>query len=271
MKISLILTIHNRSAEVSRQVADSFREPGNRPDEVIVVLDRATAEAKDGARSAWEGYEAPVRFITIPGEPVWKSPVKAWNFGFAAATGDVLYCASSETVQAPWNVEHVRRFLSVGNDAPVISGVEPPSTILPICIHGKAECSCGPGGQEVNWGPGTPGNLLCDSRHPRPLGFIWAAPAAAIKQMGGYDEKFDQGLWYDDNDFFMRMWQTGLDFLFTDEVVGTHLHHERPGLNAEAINRNLAYIMSKYGGVPDFNKLPRIEEFTQTSTRWSHL
>jgi hypothetical protein len=142
---------------------------------------------------------------------------------------------------------------------------------MDVCVQGKAECSCGPQGMEVNWGPGTPGNLLCDSRHPRPLGFIWAAPADKVRGMGGYDEKFDGGLWYDDNDFFMRLWNTGLDFLFTDEVAGTHLHHERPGLNDAAIQRNLAYICSKYGGVPDFNNLPRVEEFTQTSTRWSHI
>ena len=258
MKISLILTIHNRTPEVSKRVADSFREPGNRPDEVIVVLDRATEEVREGARAAWEGYETAVRFISIPGEPVWKSPVKAWNFGFAAATGDVFYCISSETLQAPWNVQNVRQLL-----AP-----------MDVCIQGKAECSCGPQGREVNWGPGTPGNLLCDSRHPRPLGFIWAAPAEAVRRIGCYDEAFDGGLWYDDNDFFFRLWEAGLDFLFTDEVAGTHLHHPRPGLECEegtkAIQRNFAYIVGKHGVVPNVGS-PRLEEFTQTSTRWSHL
>jgi hypothetical protein len=258
MKISLVFTIHNRTPAVSKQVADSFRLPGNRPDEVVVVLDRAVESVREGARAAWDGFPAPVRFITIPGEPVWKSPVKAWNFGFAAATGDVLYCCSSEVVQEAWNVENARRLLAT-----------------PAVLHGKAECSCGPSGQEVSWGDSaTPGNLLCDARHPRPLGFIWAAPAVAVHAIGGFDEEFDKGLWYDDDDFFLRLWQQGLDFLFTDEVAGTHLHHERPGLvgdaAAAAIVRNQRYYLSKHGALAPWQHVPHTQEFTPTATWWRH-
>ena len=46
MTTSLVLTINNRTPEVSKAVADSFRLPGNEVDEVVVVLDRPTSEAR---------------------------------------------------------------------------------------------------------------------------------------------------------------------------------------------------------------------------------
>jgi hypothetical protein len=264
MNISLILTIHDRTPDVSRAVADSFRLPGNAPDEVIVVLDRPTPEAASGASQAWAGWtgvlEKPVlTFVALDGPPGWRSPVTAWNAGFEAATGDAVYCISSETVQQAWNVDAARRMLA--DEATV--------------IHGKAECSCGPSGTEVNWGGTAPGNLLCDVAHPRPLGFIWAGPLDHIKRIGGYDPAFAQGLWYDDADFFWRLWQTGLPFTFTDAISGVHLHHDRPGLvSAEGqagIARNQAVMLAKWGRLDMFSGLARINHWQGSDLVWRHL
>ena len=52
MKVSLVLTIHDRTEEVCRAVADSFKLPGNKPDEVVLVLDRASDAVRNGARRA---------------------------------------------------------------------------------------------------------------------------------------------------------------------------------------------------------------------------
>jgi len=256
MKVSACITINKRSIADLAVVFESMRKQEH--DEFIIVLDRPEPGINDYARSYWKD-DSRTRFIDIIGEPGWKSPVTAWNKGFEAVTGDVVYCFSSETIQAPGNVARAKALL-VGMDR---------------AIQGKAVCSCGPEGQEVNWGGSAPGNLLCDAAHPRPLGFIWAAPMDRVRSIGGYDPFFAGGLWYDDADFFLRLWKTGLNFLFADSIHGIHLHHDRPGLatpeGQAGIQRNAALMQQKHGTVHPWNSLPRITTYGNGWTEWKHV
>jgi hypothetical protein len=279
LKLSACLTIANRSPEVCQQVADSLMLPGNTPDELVIVLDRCTPEVKDGARAAYDRLSCPVRWIAIPGEPGWRSPVKAWNLAFLAATGDVLYCFSSETVQAEGNLDRAKRLISprferlgiTEDGIPEFQAIDGPDSLV---LHGSVSCSCGPAGQEVNWNGQAPGNLFCDAAHPRPLGFIWAAPRTAVNAIAGYDEEFSKGFWYDDNDFFYRLWRLGLDFAFDDNVRGTHLHHDRPTLETmpgqHGIARNQEYMFKKHGTLDPMGREQVLQTITPGRTTWRH-
>ena len=181
--------------------------------------------------------------------------MKAWNRGLAAVTGDAVYCFSSETVQASGNVERARGMLQE----------------TPAVIFGKATCSCGPQGTEVNWGGNAPGNLLCDAAHPRPLGFIWAAPMDKVREAGPWDEAFDAGYWYDEGDYFFRLWRTGMPFVFTDDINGVHLHHERPDLTEAGIKVNTEYMLKKHGVLHPFGEMQKIVAYAPGLTTWRHL
>ena len=257
-QITLALTIHNRSREVSQQVADSLRLPGNSPDAAIIVLDRPTPDALQATYAAYQDLPFPTQFIHIKDGPAgWLSPVRAWNTAFRHVQTSHLYCISSDTVQAPGNIDIARKLLT-----------ELPNTAL----HGSASCSCGPQGQEVNWGGQAPGNLLCDAAHPRPLGFIWAAPTAPVKAIDGYDEAFMAGFWYDDNDFFYRLWEAGLNFTFTNSLHGTHIHHERTALSQAGISTNTAYMLRKWGSLdPLSSALHLTSRPDPDTTHWKHL
>lgn len=259
MTLSLVLTIHDRSPKVSKQVADSFRLPGNQPDDIVVVLDRPTPEAKAGATAAWQDFDCPITYIELDGDPGWMCPANAWNAGFEAATGDHLYCISSDTVQAAGNLDTARRILDAG----------------PTVIHGRAECSCGPTGTEVNWGGTAPGNLFCDVAYSRPLGFIWAGPRTAVAEINGFDPEFMKGLCYDDNDFMFRLWQTGLSFTFTNSISGTHLHHARPGLEGTEgqakILLNQAHMLQKHGSLDPLGTTTKIQHWEGKDLIWRHL
>ena len=233
MKLSACITINDREISVLDTVFSSMRDQEH--DEFIIVMDRAPLALTEYV-SRWWKDDKRTKLILLTGTSGWRSPVKAWNRGYEAVTGDQLYCFSSETVQAVGNLAKARELLT---------------SIPQSLLFGKCECSCGPYGQEVNWNGTAPGNLLCDSAHPRPLGFIWAGPMANVRQIGGWDEEFDRGLWYDETDFFLRLWRTGLDFVFDDSVSGTHLHHPRPVLETAegaALTRiNEAYLLRKHG------------------------
>jgi hypothetical protein len=146
-------------------------------------------------------------------------------------SSELVYCLSSEVIQQAGNVATARSMLAE----------------RPSIIFGAVECSCGPGGNEVGWGPGGPGHILVDSHHPRPLGFIWAGPISAVRAVGGMDEGFMGGFWYDDYDFTWRLWQELPCFQFTDAIAGVHQHHDRAELTIQGIERNKAYMMSKHG------------------------
>lgn len=256
MKLSVGMTIYERETPVLDAVFGSLR--GQPFDEMVVVLDRTPVGIEEHCRKAWGGDER-VRFERLEGPPGWGSPVPAWNRFFAEATGDFLFAFSSEVVHAPQNIEVASRMLEVG-----------PQTV----VFGKCMCSCGRWGHEVNWGGEAPGNLLVDAAHPRPLGFIWAGPIANVQAIGGMDTEFAGGFCYDDDDFFMRLWRTGLDFVFTDEISGTHLHHNRPGLASEAgqagIRRNEAIMVRKYGTIRPWLQTKHHEIRSPGLTRWSH-
>lgn len=258
MKLTLALTIHDRSRSVSDAVAASLRLTGNSPDSAVIVLDRPSHQTLLDTYAAYQDLHFPTQFIHIKdGPPGWLSPVRAWNTAFRHVQTSHLYCISSDTVQAPGNLDAARQLLS-----------EEPNRVL----HGKAECSCGPQGTEVNWNGTAPGNLLCDAAHPRPLGFIWAAPTKPVQDIGGYDEQFMKGFWYDDNDFFYRLWNTGLNFTFTNRLSGTHLHHERTSLSQSGIATNHAYMLRKHGSVDPMGNSLRISSRPDPdTTHWQHL
>ena len=75
------------------------------------------------------------------------------------------------------------------------------------------------------------------------------------------------GYWYDDDDFFLRLWKTGLDFAFVDEIHGTHLDHPRNELETAVgqagIRKNAATMFKKHGTT---NPWPTLQKITNYGT-----
>jgi hypothetical protein len=250
------MTINERPLPVLDAVFGTLKEQAH--DQLVIVFDRSPEEIRHHVHEYWQ-EDARLTYVDIEGDRGWKSPVPAWNAAFAAVVHPLIYCFSGETLQAPDNIEHAKFMLE-----------DDPNTI----IFGKALCSCGPNGSEVNWGGTAPSNLLVDAAHARPLGFIWAGPTQTVRHIGGMDNGFSGGYWYDDDDFFYRLWRTGADFLFDDAISGVHLHHERPVLATAAgqagIARNAAYITSKLGTTRPLDGIIRLVSSSPGRTRWSH-
>ena len=114
MSITLVLTVHDRAAEVSAQVAASFMTTGNLPDAAVIVLDRPTEEARAGAIAAYGPLPCKTTFVELDGPPGWLSPVRAWNAGFAVVETEYLYAISSEVVQEEGNLLNAELLLEIG-------------------------------------------------------------------------------------------------------------------------------------------------------------
>jgi GT2 family glycosyltransferase len=255
MKLSAILTINNRPPDVSRKVADSFALEGNQPDEMIVVLDRPTTQAEKGAVAAYNGNLGfPVKFVTVEGEPGWKGPGRAWNHGFREATGDLFYCISSEVVQDAGNLDKARALAEDGR-----------TVVFGSCWNSVKKSLV----------KNAPHGLLCSSEFPRPLGFIVCMPSLKVREIDGFDEKFMDGFWYDDDDFFFRLFRTGVSFTFDDSVNGVHLDHDRADLNCkrgwEMIGINKQNMIRKHGTEKVWEGLALRVSSSDGQTIWTHL
>ena len=233
--LTVLLTVNDRSHEVLLHVLDSLRaQPYDR---LIVVADGIEPEADESLRILLPTMERSRR-VDIARPRGWLCPARAWNVGLAAVETELVMMISSETIQAAGNVAVAKELLA----GP------------PMVVFGSARCSID-GCPEVVWPDGTAPHILCDAAHPRPLGFVAALPAWMVRATGGFDENFMAGHWYDDEDFFYRLWCLGQPFLFTDALSGIHQHHERRQLSDIGRETNRRYITSKFGTEAPFGHL----------------
>ncbi len=254
MKLSLLMTVNNRTEEVCEKVAESLKLPGNQPDELIIVLDRPTTKVRQGVMCAYHNMGFRTVYTTINGKEGWLGPAKAWNTAFNHATGDLLYCISSEVVQDAGNVDKARKLAEDGNTA-----------VFGACHNSVAT-------QLVT---GAEPGLLVSSKMPRPLGFIVCMPAKKVTEIGGFDEEFMKGFWYDDDDFFLRLWQSGVNFTFSDDIHGVHIDHQRPTLDTMegqvGISTNRRTMIRKHGSDHPWPALEKVVYGSKGETRWLHV
>lgn len=262
MKLSVCLTINNRMPETCRAVSDSLLLPGNRPEEVIVVLDRPEPDIRKGAIDAYSrlnDHGILTRFVNLEGKSGWRCPSMAWNAAFGAATGDAIYCLSSETIQSSGSMDEVRHLLI---------------TRMRI-IFPKVVCSCRPQGHAIE-ADGTPtGNTLSSADFPRPVGYIWATHRSLVLSVGGYDQAFNNGIGHEDTDMFLRFWDLGMEFEFTDAASGLHICHDQPQFKGEErglqmAKRNLSVFMYRYGTLDPWAKRNRKITSAPGITLWEH-
>ena len=264
MTLSLVLTVNNRPPEVSRQVAQALSLPGNTPDQLVVVLDRVPADLASATIKIYNAGLAPDTIFTmVEGEPGWLGPARAWNQGFAQATGDTLMCISSEVVLAEGTIDRMRELVDTDTDT------DADTVVFGACHNSVSR----------NLVVGADPGLLVSSKMPRPLGFIVAMPAAKVREIGGFDESFmgdrmQPGYWYDDDDFFLRLWHTGARFVFDDAAHGIHLDHDRPDLDTPAgrrgIERNRLLMVSKHNSAHPWATLQKSVYGRAGQLTWEH-
>jgi hypothetical protein len=251
--VAVLVPIHDKPEEVLMAVLQAAHRTGP----MIVVLDRYQGSAMI------EVAPEDVDFVRLEGRPGWRSPCIAANAGLAKVAADVTVYNPSDVVQATGNLKVVRdHFL-----------VHPRSVLFGRVIESNPEmCK----------GAGHAGPVLQGSDNTRPMTFLTAYPTEALRAAGGWDEAFQLGVCYEDDDLAARLWKHGLDFVFDDRFSGIHQSHERvfDGKNATQgywtdyrVGLNRTLMVNKHGresaiGVvmhskPQVIKLPGRVEWNQ--------
>lgn len=238
---TLALTIYDRTPKVIEAVFHGLSLPGNRPDIICVCYDRASRESVDALQAGCNelGIELQESFLTdfVIGP---RCPSRSWNAALALTDESHVFCMSSEVVLAPHSIGMAYHMSEVAKNCMIV---------------GRAE-HCG---QSYAWNNAEYDNELkwrtiTWSGRPSGLGFCWLLPMAAYREVGGFDEVYMDGYCYEDDDFVLRMWDAGVDFLFCDDIIGFHLEHKRDHLKNEdgRVSINEKIFTERHG---DINKL----------------
>ena len=218
MKLTALTCMYEKPPSVMEAVLKSLLPAEER----IVVLDRPSLDHQVAA-----GLHV-LTAIVLDGPPGWRSPCLSWNAGMKHVTGDGLLIVQGDVVLDPGAVDAARLALQ-----------ERPAAYFGQVIESNPEIRKGPGHSA------TP--LLCSSANPRPLTYLLAVPTDAVRAIGGWDEAFQAGVWYEDDDLTARLWKHGLDFIFDDRISGMHQTHQRAYAHDIAIARNQVIMLEKHG------------------------
>lgn len=197
--VAVMVPVHEKPDETIRAVLGSL--DAKESDRIIIVLDRAR-------ESLHRVAEAFGRIVVLDGHPGWRSPCIAANFGLSEIDSDITIYNPSDIVQAQGNIDIVRAHFT-----------ERPNSVL----FGRVVES----NPDMCKGAGHAGPVLQGSDNTRPMTFLTAYPTAALRAIGGWDELFQEGVCYEDDDLAARLWKYGLDFVFDDRFSGVHQSHER--------------------------------------------
>lgn len=249
MTLSIILPIYEKPYETLIAVS---RSVGLNCDEPIYVFDRTPVALRDRILQERLGPER--KILCIDGPAGWRSPCIAANFGLQEVTGDITIYNPSDIVQAPGNCDFIKQQMEIR-----------PAVYFAKVLESKPEiCN----------GPGSAGPVLCSSENPRPLTFLFAAPTAALKAIGGWDEAFQAGVCYEDDDLMARLWNYGLDFIFDDTFHGEHQSHDRSYFRQIDIAKNQQIFLEKHGTMMFWQREVRRERMTLARspgrTEWRH-
>lgn len=248
--VSVIVPVHEKPPEVLRDVCQALGEQS--ADQVIIVSDRSSIESNlaCAAQGLWNGWQQ----VMLKGPPGWRSPCIAFNAGLKDVTSDITVINHSDVVQAPGNIALVREWMQ-----------QKPAVYFAKVEESKPEeCT----------GTGHAGPILCSSTSPRALTFLMAAPTQALRDIGGWDEAFQDGVCYEDDDLTARLWKHGLDFVFDDRFNAIHQSHSRAYFLPIRIAPNMAHMLRKHGSLTPYDReqtagrLTMIKE--QGRTTWSH-
>lgn len=231
VKRCVLLTVHDREPAVLMSTLRSLHRSGLGAEEEVVVVDdrssKSLAWAEAYARALFEnvtwlrldGYES----FDLEG---YRCPAKAFNAALVAARGADIWVMSSDVLVTPAVIAGARRIDT----------------------------------SEMIWTPKVidteSGMVYCGQSRLFPMPWFLACSRAKAIEVGGWDEAYQAGLCFEDNDFVGRIVLATGAFCGEWSCVAYHQSHDQPAYAIDdpivkaANERNRAWTMEKWGGIP---------------------
>ena len=227
--ISIVATYHNRREQavatlhsIEKQIQDGYGEGleficvnhNSRPDQ---TLDDLTTQFDF------------LKIINVQNNT--KNPCVPYNIGFHHSKGDKVIIQNAECLHAGNILEVTDRLLTENNylsfacystDQPTAGFVIDKMSVSDIngIVNTIQQCPQARDGFLSN----------CWYNHsihsPRHLHFTTAISKKALNELRGFDERYEFGMDYDDNEFIFRIKKMGLQIVPIDSPFSVHLFHE---------------------------------------------
>ena len=230
--VSIVMAYYNRKDLLLNTLRDIARRDMAGV-EVIIVDDGSTSkhEISDVCRA----FDLSIRIVRIepedkkiinPYSDTRLNPCIPFNLGFKLAIGQVIVLQNPECIYVGDVIGHIRsniganKYLNYAcysinfrNTDRITAGEEPAKVIFPINnAIPKANC-------DNAW-------YNHSKYNPSLLHFCSAMTRDDLYDLGGFDERYSNGLAYDDNDFLMRVQRKGTRIVQIDEPFVIHQAHK---------------------------------------------
>lgn len=230
MTTAVLMTVHDREPEVLLSTFRGLRRSGLWNAQIIVVDDRSTMDyswVKPYAKAAFPE----IRWVVTGDYGGFRvngygNPAKAFNMGLQFVTTDRVVLMSSDVIVTPRVVQKMEQ------------------------QHNES-CIWTPRVVDLD-----STNEYCGQSRFFPMPWFLAVPSKAAFDVGGWDEKYLDGLCYEDNDFVGRL-ALKLGVCRCDwTAVAYHQSHEQPAYDrtnedvVAANDRNRQITKAKWQGIP---------------------
>ena len=242
MHATVVLAYHNRLS----QLAFTMRtiSMSDYPDVDVIIVDDTGEPKIDEITST---YPFPVRVIRPAGLKTWHNPCIAFNTGFAYAKGDVIITNQCECCHRGDVISRMMQLVddSIYVSCQVYAASEEQTRRMHEVPTDKSlnawidECVPKVPG-EPDWAHNRNGWWNHEIYRPMKYHWVAAITRANLEKMKGFDERFANGWWFEDNDFVDRSARLGLQCVInTDaDVYAVHQYHPEFSMDYDKVEVN---------------------------------
>ena len=235
MKYSILMPYYKRSMQLQNTLRSFVHFYSPRDDyEVIIIEDmKSSEEDKLALTIVLQEFEDQLCIKRIQGSQQDSySPASAYNMGAREAEGEYLILTNPE---APHTKDILRgldeEFAKDDNSYVVCSSLSVSESILPMELVRHIS-----------------GKWYQHSIH-RNTGchFCTVISYEQYFSIAGFDEEYSAGIGFDDDDFRNKVQQAGIPFIYRDDLITLHLHHDKSRMDIEKYKANKALYEKKWG------------------------
>lgn len=249
MKVSIILPYYNRKDLILNTLKSFEYFYKNKNVEIVIVDDVSSEEHR---LENHINFNLDIKLIRL-GNKTGINPCYPYNVGVRESTGDIIILSSPETFHTTDIFDISNNFNELNDNTYLLFSVF--CLTKPELIHSIKESefnkcleifndlkpnlfnNLGENGYTFN---NNFGSWYTHSIHrPSGLNFFTAITRNKYYELSGFDERFRYGTGFDDDEFKIRLLESGVEFKYYDDAIGIHLNHEVVNNMAPTTNQNI--------------------------------
>lgn len=249
MKVSIILPYYNRKDLILNTLKSFEYFYKNKNVEIVIVDDVSSDEHRLENNINFNLNIKLIRLASKTGI----NPCYPYNVGVRESSGDIIILSSPETFHTTDIFEVSNNFKELNDDTYLLFSVfclTKPDLINSFKGSDFKECleifneikpnlfnNLGENGYNFN---NNFGSWYTHSTHrPSGLNFFTALTRNKFYELSGFDERFRGGTGFDDDEFKIRLLESGVEFKYNDDAIGIHINHEVVNNMAPTTNQNI--------------------------------